>query len=380
MKFNRKILILTVLFSSLIYSFIILKDSTQYFCNLADKYWHKIFQRHYTFTEENKDHSLAKYILYECVDLCGGWADRLKGIMSVYAWSLITNRQFRIYTTHPCKLEKLVIPNQVNWNSKLTKNGEDIQDLENFTSYYQNSLDDQEFRQKLFNLDINNFKTEKDLITFKTNFDWMNQLSNNKYISKRIAELGFEPSKFRLYYLFKEWYNRMFKLSPELEEKYENILSQAKRTNSTKIICAQVRIGGVRPNVRFDFQFNRRDVSLLFWKFIRKKFLNLEKDYKIFVSTDLESVYEEAEKEFGKENMIKIPGLYTHIDREQFLGEDCQRVEKSILDFHFMQNCDYAVISDSGYGKLAQILMKNRTYVYIYKNGQFEIVNNQVNI
>lgn len=45
-----------------------------------------------------------KYVIYECTNenLCGGWGDRLKGIMSSYAWSLITNRKFLIKHTRPC--------------------------------------------------------------------------------------------------------------------------------------------------------------------------------------------------------------------------------------------------------------------------------------
>ena len=40
------------------------------------------------------------------------------------------------------------------------------------------------------------------------------------------------------------------------------------------------------------------------------------------------------------------------MDREANLGNDCSRVEKPILDFHFLQMCDKAVISQSGFGRL----------------------------
>ena len=53
-----------------------------YLLNLIiGKIWYKFFSRVYTFNEV--DYALndqnAKYVLYECVDFCGGWADRLKG-------------------------------------------------------------------------------------------------------------------------------------------------------------------------------------------------------------------------------------------------------------------------------------------------------------
>jgi hypothetical protein len=45
-----------------------------------------------------------KYVVLECIEdkvwLCGGWADRLKGIMSAYAWSLISGRKLIIHITN----------------------------------------------------------------------------------------------------------------------------------------------------------------------------------------------------------------------------------------------------------------------------------------
>ena len=111
-----------------------------------------------------------------------------------------------------------------------------------------------------------------------------------------------------------------------------------------------------RPNVAFDYQYNSLSVTKLFWRFIREHLVNSstlnDDDWKLFISTDTEAVLKEAVQEFGAERLIQIPGLFTHIDRELDAGEDCSRVEKTILDFHFMQNCDKAVVSKSGFGKM----------------------------
>ncbi len=45
-----------------------------------------------------------RYIVYECIEgmgLCGGWGDRLKGIYSAYAWSLLSKRKFYININKP---------------------------------------------------------------------------------------------------------------------------------------------------------------------------------------------------------------------------------------------------------------------------------------
>ena len=47
------------------------------------KVWYRflLFSRAYVFNEVDYalDDRKAKYVLYECLDFCGGWADRLKG-------------------------------------------------------------------------------------------------------------------------------------------------------------------------------------------------------------------------------------------------------------------------------------------------------------
>ena len=62
-----------------------------------------------------------KYIKYECLKinrLCGGWADRLKGIISTYALSLIMNRTFVMKITQPCHINAILQPNEINWDQE----------------------------------------------------------------------------------------------------------------------------------------------------------------------------------------------------------------------------------------------------------------------
>jgi hypothetical protein len=60
----------------------------------------------------SKNVSDKKYIVYECTNenICGGWGDRLKGIMSAYAISLLTDRYFLIYHVRPCLLTNFFEP------------------------------------------------------------------------------------------------------------------------------------------------------------------------------------------------------------------------------------------------------------------------------
>jgi hypothetical protein len=274
--------------------------------------------------------------------------------MSTYAFALLTKRHFRLYITHPCKLTSLILPNKINWNSKITRNGQDLQLFSNLSRSYIYAIDKQEYKIKFSKENFLNYESNKDVIIIRGNNDWLQSFAQNKFVKSEILKLGLWPENFNLIYLFKQWYDELFKLTPILQIKYESFRQKARVTNKTQIICAQVRIGGKRPNVRFDYKYNDLNVTKLFWKFIREKLLSEIKDddWKLFITTDTELVEQEAVKEFGSRKIIKIPGLFTHIDRETNSNNDCHRIEKTILDFHFMQNCDKAVISKSGYGKL----------------------------
>ena len=87
----------------------------------------------------------------------------------------------------------------------------------------------------------------------------------------------------------------------------------------------------------------------------------------------MESVELEAIKEFGKERVIRIDGLNTHVDKETNLSDDCTRIEKPLLDFHFLQNCDKAVITQqSGFGQLGLWNRRNPyKNVFVYRNNHF---------
>jgi hypothetical protein len=305
---------------------------------------------------ENKN----KYIRYECKrPFCGGWADRLRGLMSAYIWAIFTKREFLIDMDYPCSLSLMLEPNFVKWNKPIKCydyfNNTIINQKEPFTSVRLDKVSNKNFYLLLRDIDIFEYYKEANLITIRNNLDWIYAFSFNKHLNHSIYEFGYKPSNFRLYYFFRKFYNNLFKLTPKLQESYEKFIKQAKPDNQTKLICAQVRIGGIRPNVAFDQQFTSRNNSKLFWKFIRENFLNInpKQKYKIFITTDTESVEEESIQEFGRNNVVKIDGPFVHIDREEVGNiSDCSKIEKIILDFHAIQLCDSVVISQSGFGRL----------------------------
>lgn len=312
--------------------------------------------------------NLPKYIRYECVKSplsgCGGWADRVKGILSVYAWGLLTNRKFLIKFEDPCKIDNILLPNEVDWNIKLNYS-DNLMTKQDIFMYY-----DQEYMKNLEYLDILNNYTNAQLLNVRSALMFLDSFSKNSKLYQRITELGYKPEEFKLNKLFYKFYNKLFKLAPSLQKEYDKFLSQAKPSKKSKLICAQLRIGSAKTDTQF---MNRKD-SILYWKFINETFLyNLkEKNFKIYVTSDLEEIKYEAQQVFGKKSVVFYKESSLHIENDfKNLKQNpkCDSIQNVLLDFHSLQNCDYAVISHSGFGVLG---MWNRPVpaknVYVYTN------------
>jgi hypothetical protein len=307
-------------------------------------------------TKQSQESSFKKYIVYECHGHCGGHSDRIKGIFSSYAWSLLTNRTFLINITEPCYFNELMRPNEVNWNAELDWLMSSGQLRPNYTKTVISKVNDLNYRLELRTLDVRKVDSDKDMIGISTNLEWLDSLSKNKALQPILLAHGYKPPNYiRAVSVYKLWYNKLFRLVPVLKQRYDKFMRKAKPNNKTTLICVQVRIGGRRPNVRHDAVINKRENTKYFWKFIKEKFIAKIKKgkYKIFITTDTGSVEEEAFRIFDKRRLVKIDGDFPHLDKEKGYGKNCSRFEKAILDFHVIKECDMFLASASGYGRFA---------------------------
>ena len=317
-----------------------------------------------------KTMSSTKYLVYECKFRCGGWADRLKGIMSVYALSLLTNRHFIIDIRSPCNFSHLFVPNEIDW---LPPIGIDLKRKR----IYKDCLNSFEPRciEKFLIGDKKIF--DEKILTLKINQEWLTFFSRNIYFQSQILKLGFNSTKeFEFHHIFHQFYQRLFKLAPSLENKYQKMKSNLNLNNRTQIYCAQIRIGGKLSNGKLDKVINEMNSTKLFWSFIREKFINKEvnADWRLFITSDFESVEKEAIKEFGLNRIIRINGVNSHIDKEgKHDANDCSKTEKPMLDFHFMRNCDKAIVSNSGFGILGMWSRKEPVKdAFVFYRGLFK--------
>ena len=51
--------------------------------------------------------------MHSKISVCGGWADRQKGIVSAYVLSVLMDRDFKLDMPRPCDIAVFLAPNQV---------------------------------------------------------------------------------------------------------------------------------------------------------------------------------------------------------------------------------------------------------------------------
>jgi len=288
--------------------------------------------------------SQRKYIVYECTQYvtCGGWADRLKGIMSAYAIALLSDRHLVIKIKKTCDISKYLLPNEIDWNINLKNlNLSRHNLLINYNEIF--------IQYELKHINFTNYEMMKDVIVFRTGFNLMPYLAANPAHHTKLKQLGFNNSKdFRLENVFHEWYSKLFKFNKNLQLKY-NKLSQNLRSNRrSKLICAQVRLGG-GGEVSMDLKFTSRQNTALYWMQIKQKFLIQENtDFKLFVTIDTPDVIGEAAQHFGKDKVFGIKDSSYHIEHKRS-SKQCDKLSELFIDFKILGDCDYGVISHSGY-------------------------------
>jgi hypothetical protein len=282
-----------------------------------------------------------------------------------YVWALLTNRQFSIDITHPCPLTSIVEPNVIFWNKsiKCYDYFSNVVETEsqNFSSVLINKMNDFGYLTEFKNLSLIDYFSNVNLLILKANLDYIQPLSENPALKEKILSLGLvdKIEDFKIVSLFRRVYNKLFKLRPEYDKQFQNFKIKAKANKTTKLFCVQIRIGGSRPHVGGDRKFTLRNNSKLFWDFIRSTIINDEENYKLFVTSDTESVANESLDEFGEEKVVMIDGLYNHLDVGPSSKTSCKMYTKTFLDLHAFQLCDKVVVSRGGYGLMGAFLREN---------------------
>ncbi|CAD5112632.1 DgyrCDS1847 [Dimorphilus gyrociliatus] len=287
-------------------------------------------------------HNSTKYVLYECLkaDLCGGWGNRLQGILVAYFLALISERQLLVNIAKPCNLTSYLKSNLIHWDTDIP-NGERRD--HNFLDSYPDNIEPFRFNELLTNL----FDDSIQIVSFKTGqFGYLKYFSVQQQFRQLLLSHGFRdddltnfnylqlPLKYNIYDL-------LFKPQPSMQRKKDEFF---RKLNGNKLICAHLRTGDSKSLVN-DFDYENLWAASAVWEFFEKKINSnvIYSNSKIFVATDSQYLRDEAKKLF-KDRILDIEGAIVHLDL--FYGEKndiCDATEKVILDWEILSECDVLV-------------------------------------
>ena len=282
--------------------------------------------------------------------------------MFAYAISLLSDRKLLVNVTTPCNLENFLQPNEINWLLN-------VPNFDNLTRKilpldWRGEMNESGLRR----INFLNYESKTDIIVVKTGLNLIKHLTVNKKHHEKLNQLGYSIDNFNIEYLVEKWYKKLFKFSPALELKYNQLLKDLKPNDNTKLICAQIRIGG-----EYGLKFMPRNNTKYFWDLIKDKFINIntQYDYRLFITSDYPDVIDEALEEFGHDKIIGFRNNSFHINWFKDKKKSCNDIGNLILDFSILSQCDMGVISHSGYGFIGIMNREDKTsldHFYVYTN------------
>ena len=166
-----------------------------------------------------------RYLIYHCKSNCGGFGDRLRGIVNAFVLSRITGRKFGIFHPTPCPLENFFAQNQYPWKVE-----ENVLELKSSKIYsFMNS-------QKLPSNNMTSYFKE-DVVYLKSNTDITGQLIRQADVQKRLPWI----STLSTADLYRSVLLHLFVLNKKLQNELETFRSMFVGNNRT--VCAHYRAG-----------------------------------------------------------------------------------------------------------------------------------------
>ncbi|OWF47930.1 hypothetical protein KP79_PYT15552 [Mizuhopecten yessoensis] len=283
------------------------------------------------------------YLVYDCSHRwpgsCGGWSDRISGILSTYVLAILTNRQFLINVDNPCPLENYFESKLYDWRYNKTLLGHKPS-----SNYY--LKDDQGWKIMKILLTAKSAKPIKDFFTAHVSFVRINWDMTREFRKFYHVE-NYVPWITRLHFadIYRYIFDIFFQPKPFLLDIIDTV-QKSKHKNAT--FCAHLRIGrsSTLPNDNVRTKPEHIHIMLDFIETIDKS------KHDLFLATDSEKILHEFETKYSKNSILTVPGRITHIDQTK-TGDVCDGFQKQLLDFLFLRTCDKLVICESGFSMMA---------------------------
>ncbi|XP_070177386.1 uncharacterized protein [Littorina saxatilis] len=171
-----------------------------------------------------------RYMIYYCKGVCGGWADRLRGIIIAYVIANLTNRRFGIRILDiPCPLSEFLLPAEVPWDLP------DSLDLKSDAKMY-SRLDYGAFYNSMPSVNFSEVFTAR-VALFKANLDYFTLLKKNALYEKQLQWMRPLTND----QIFARIFHQLFRPAPRVARALQSVLALAKPSPDHRLLCAHVR-------------------------------------------------------------------------------------------------------------------------------------------
>ncbi|XP_069114288.1 uncharacterized protein [Argopecten irradians] len=294
-----------------------------------------------------------RFIVYDCSYSwegdCGGWSDRIAGILTTFIISILAKRRFLVNFDKPCYLEDYFAPSYFSWRYEVSTVWNKSSSFHKLRNNNYKQIEKYLFGRE----DINTYFTE-DVVYLRMNWDFLRDFKSRPGIGKDVPWI----TKYHQADIYKHFIDVFFKLPPTSEIAIsERIRANRKRS---KLACVHIR-HGTNPNMPRDNKRPDQPLDVLWGHFDK-----LNKDeYDLFVASDTDSVKGIAKVRYPG-NIIDTPGNITHIDQPH-KNDERQGFVKQLLDFYTLVSCDILIIPSSGFSMLAAFVRSTDTGLYCWR-------------
>ncbi|XP_070208664.1 uncharacterized protein [Littorina saxatilis] len=294
-------------------------------------------------------------IVYSCDhhdDVCGGWADRQKGIVTAYVVAAMLGTGFRIHMTTPCDVAFFLAPRAgLDWRlAPRELDGRDVQWIKKLDGRANKFIKDLLSREDPRDM----FDAEYVFLT--TNMDVVHLLRQHR-LAQNIPWLQ-EPSVPKIYkHVLTELFDMMAGPRAVLEG-FKQSLPPA-----TRLVCAQIRVGGGSDVLSFNTVEQLEALVTFLTPY------NSSSNRVLFTS-DSPAMTRLAQARFAAVT-LHFQGPVQHVDRAS--GNDvCGGLGRAIVEQAALSLCDVLVISESGLGRIAAFLRDTDRDLFIFHDGRVE--------
>ena len=310
-------------------------------------------------------------MIYSCRSFCGGWGDRLRGILSVYVLALLTERRFLLDMSYPCDLLQVVQPHTVNWTwSEPSRTGNRTRLVINTMASWQ-TTHRAEVATLIKSKDFVRAWSAYDDVFISTNSDYMTAALRNPHLVNRTRILfpSLPISQATQSNLFALLFELLFQPSPLVRQHVETVL---RASTGRHLICLHVRVGK-NPTNPFDHAFTARvNTTEAMMQFTDLQLAN-ESSPLIFITSDSGQAVSDVLHHYPNSSMT-IVGPILHIDRfDRRSALICEGFVKVLADFYLLGECQSSLLSASGFSSWANRRREQPSanlYIYNEKSKQ----------